>query len=125
MGPAVCTVVVCYNSTKKLKKWKESNCKIHGVLIKDCVCFYNHPYRLFKFQSILRYGKKREKWIGLLRPNKDNITWKPCDSDTACKYHFADGESTVSHRYLELKVGYKEKILQARREMFQNVCLDS
>ena len=52
MGPANCAVVGCYNSTKKLKKWRESNCEIHGVLIKDCVCVYNPPYRIFKFPSI-------------------------------------------------------------------------
>ena len=49
-----------------LKKWKESNCKIHSYLIKECACLYNPPYKLFKFPSILRNGEKREKWIGEL-----------------------------------------------------------
>ena len=36
MGPANCGAA-CYNSAKKLKKWRELNCELHGVLIKDCV----------------------------------------------------------------------------------------
>ena len=48
MGPVDCEVVGSYNSKKKLKKWRESNCEIHGVLMKDCVCVYNPPYRIFK-----------------------------------------------------------------------------
>ena len=30
MGPANCAAVGCYNSTKKLKKWRESNREMHG-----------------------------------------------------------------------------------------------
>ena len=41
MGPANCAVVACCISAKKLQKWKESNCEIHGVLINSCVCIYN------------------------------------------------------------------------------------
>ena len=31
MGPTNGVVVGCYNITKNLHKWKESNCKAHGV----------------------------------------------------------------------------------------------
>ena len=48
MGPAECEVVGSYNSMKKLKKLRESNCEIHDVLMKDCVYVYNPPYRNFK-----------------------------------------------------------------------------
>ena len=49
---------------KKVKKWIESNCEIHGILLKDCVCVCNPPLRLFKCPSVSRNGEKREKWIG-------------------------------------------------------------
>ena len=93
MGPAV---VGCYNSTQKLKNWRESNSEIHSVLIKHCVCVYNPPYGLFKFSSISINGEKRKKWIGKLRPeNKEKTTWKPCDSDRICSHHFVDGEQLL------------------------------
>ena len=120
MGPANCAVVDCCNSTKKLKKWRESNCEIHGVLIKDCVCVYNSPYRLFKFPSILRNGEKREKWIGQLgRENKDKTIWKPCDSDRVCIDHFVDRKPTVTHPFTELKIGCEKQIPQPRRKIFK------
>ena len=54
--------------------------------------FYNPPYRLFEFSSVLRNGEEREKWIGQLRwENKGKTTWKPCDSDRVCSDHFVDG----------------------------------
>ena len=35
-----CAVVDCYNGAKKLKKWKDLNCKIHGALIKETVFIF-------------------------------------------------------------------------------------
>ena len=45
MGSPNCAVVDCCISAKKLKKWKELNFEIHGVLINSCVCIYNLPSR--------------------------------------------------------------------------------
>ena len=74
MSSANCAIVGCSSNTKKLKKWKESNCKIHKVLIKDCVCIYNPRYGLFKFPSILTNEKRRNKWIGQLRQENQEKT---------------------------------------------------
>ena len=80
MSPCNCAVVGCYNSRKKLRKWKESKFEIHGVLIKDCVCIYNPPYRLLEI--FLWKGEKIEKLIEQLRQeNKNKSTCKPCDSN--------------------------------------------
>ena len=43
MGSANCAVVACCIGAKWLKKWKESNCEIHGVLINNRVYIYNPP----------------------------------------------------------------------------------
>lgn len=113
-GPAKCAVVGWYISTKKLKHWKESNCEIHAVLIKSCVCIYNPAYRLYnrlyliEFPSNFRNGEKRGNWIGQLRRgNKDRTTWKPSNNDTVCSDYFADGELTATQLFLELKPGYE------------------
>ena len=76
-----------------LKKWKESNCKIHSYLIKECACLYNPPYKLFKFPSILRNGEKREKWIGELDEKTKKLP--PCDNDKLCSDYFVDGEQLL------------------------------
>ena len=60
MDPVNSAIVGRYNSTKKLKRWKESNCKLHGVLIKGCVCVYNPPYRLLNFQ-VFYVVERKEK----------------------------------------------------------------
>ena len=78
-----------------LKKWKESNCKIHSYLIKECACLYNPPYKLFKFPSILRNGEKREKWIGELDEKTKKKKLPPCDNDKLCSDHFVDGEQLL------------------------------
>ena len=112
-GPVNCAVIGGYNSTKKLRKWKETNCEINSVLIRDCVCVYNPPYRLFKFPSILRDREKREKSIGQLRHiNKS----KSCDRGKVRSDHFVDGEPTITHPFPKLKLGYEKEILQPRRE---------
>ena len=116
-GPVNCAVIGCYKSTKKLKKLKETNCKINSVLIRDCVCVYNPPYRLFKFPSILRDREKREKSIRQLRQiNKSKTICKSCDSGKVRSDHFVDGEPTITHPFPKLKLGYEKQILQPRRE---------
>ena len=113
MSSTYCAVVGGYNSMKKLKKWKESKFEIHGVLIKDWVCIYNPPYRLLKI--FLWKGEKIEKSIEQLRQeNKNKITSKPWYSNTIFSNHFVEGEPTVTHPLVEIKLDYEKQIPQPK-----------
>ena len=102
-----CSWLLHFFSRKKLKKWKESKCQIHSVLIKGGFCIYYPPWRFLYIPSILRNGDKKRK-EQLWRGNKDKTTCKPSNSNRICNSdHCVDGESTVTHPFPELKLGYK------------------
>ena len=44
---------------------------------------------------------------------------KPCNSDRVCSDHFVDGQPTVTHPFLELKLVYEKQTPQPRREIFK------
>ena len=120
MGPANCAVVGCYNSTGRLKKWKESICEVHEQQKQLCGCHQEPPFRLFLFPSIKRYGHKRDEWIRVLkRQTADKKPWTPCGSDRVCSDHFVDGEPTVQYPNPTLKLGYEQTPMQPRRQLFR------
>ena len=60
MGPANGAVVNCFNSSKKLKYFKETPCEIHtGLLKNDCGC--ELPFRLIWF-LVSKQTLKKEKY---------------------------------------------------------------
>ena len=48
IDPGKYAVVGYHNSTKNFKKWKESNCKVLGFLLKSCIYLTSLSKRLFK-----------------------------------------------------------------------------
>lgn len=119
MGPANCAVVGCFNSSRKIDKWKKETCNEHGTLQKDCGC--NPPFRLFMFPSTLRNGDKRKIWIQKLkRQTAKKTLWKPLESDRVCSEHFVDGIPTCENPHPTLKLGYDTaKPNLKRRELFR------
>lgn len=61
-----------------------------------------------KFPSVLRNSRKLEEWIRQLNVGK--TPWKPHDSDSVWSKHFTDGEPTVAHCFLELKLIHEKKV---------------
>ena len=51
---------------------------------------------------------------------QDKTTWKLCDSDRVCSYHFVDGETTVTHSFPELNLDYEKQIPEPRREIVKH-----
>ena len=120
MPASNCAVVNCKNNSKKLKKWKESICDIHGLKKGLCPCSLTPPFRLFMFPSENRYKEKREKWIRLLRRETVKKTaWRPVISDRVCNEHFIDNEPTVSNPDPTLKLGYEIPLKIPRRILFR------
>lgn len=107
MGPVNCAVINCTNNSRKLSKWKATNCEHDSSkLKKDCECCHS-PFRLFCFPGSVRYGEQRRKWIqALRRENADKSKWEPSKSDRVCSDHFVDKIPTEAHPIPTLNLGY-------------------
>ena len=117
MGPANCAVVGCYNSTKKLKKWRESNCEIHGVLRKDCICVLQPTLSTFWiFKCFKKWRGKRKVDRAVKMRKQAKLHGNPVIA-TGCVVIIL---LMVAHPFPELKLGYEKQIPQPRRKIFKD-----
>ncbi|XP_057290859.1 uncharacterized protein LOC130613547 [Hydractinia symbiolongicarpus] len=115
-----CAVIGCFNSTKKLRKWKKERCEIHEVNHEECSC--QRPFSLYCFPSVLRNYEQRQRWIKAMRRiNPDKSDWVPKQSDRVCSVHFVDGTPSQKYPDPTLELGYDTPVTKKpRRELFRH-----
>ena len=120
MGHGNCAVVGCFNSTYKLKKWKNAICPTHECAYNLCPC--PQPFNLYWFPSKLRNSEQRARWIrAVKRETKNKTKWEPKESSRVCSEHFVDGTPTLQNPDPTLKLGYEVKQKATRRTLHKNL----
>ena len=116
-------VLSCYNSTYKVKKWKQEICYEHSDFDSSCKredCIHCiPPFKLYCFPSILRNAELRNKWIrALKRQNKDKTKYKPSESDRVCSIHFV-GSAYEANSVPAINLGYEVEEKKARMTLIR------